>query len=160
MGIQLSPAEQEAINQRPTQNLQAFLSYSRGLMAEDRGDFGAAQADFERAAALDPNFRAAIQSSATAGNLSAASQQSVTSVETAVSQSSTLQGAGPSAPVGDALNSGTNTVAPTTTTTTAQSTGTTTLTTATDRNPIPEATGTQGGQRATGTIVIIIQRPK
>jgi len=160
LGIQLSPAEQEAINQRPTQNLQAFLAYSRGLQAEDQGNFGAAQADFERAAAIDPNFRAAIQGSAAAGNLSAAASQSVSQVETAVSQStsSTLQGPGSGAPVGDALNSGTNTIAPTTTTTTAQTTGT--MTTATERNPIPEATGTQGGQRATGTIVIIIPRPR
>ena len=64
MGIQLTPAERDAINQRPTESLQAFLVYSRGLEAQDRGDFGAAQADFDRAVNIDPTFHAATQSAA------------------------------------------------------------------------------------------------
>jgi hypothetical protein len=59
MGITLSPAEQRAISERPTADLQAFLSFSRGLEAEDRGDYTAAEADFNAAVARDPNFRAA-----------------------------------------------------------------------------------------------------
>jgi len=160
MGIQLSPAERAAINQRPTQNLQAFLMYSRGLVAQDNGDFSAAQADFDQAATLDPSFRAAVQGAATATSLSAASQQSVSQVESAVSQTSTIEGGTPPAPVGDALNSGTNSVAPTTTSNTATTTGTVTTPPPTDRgSPIPETTGTTGGQRATGQIIIIITRP-
>src|SRR4029077_19465195 len=31
LGIQLTPAERQALDQRPTQNLQAFLAWSRGL---------------------------------------------------------------------------------------------------------------------------------
>ncbi|HXY19561.1 MAG TPA: CsgG/HfaB family protein [Gemmatimonadales bacterium] len=159
MGIQLTPAEQQAIQQRPTQNLQAFLLYSRGLEAQDRGDFAAARADFNQASALDPNFRAASQSAATATNLSAASQQTVTQVENVVSQNSTIQGPTPPPPTQDALTTATNTVAPTNATNTAQSTGTTTQQPTTERSPLPDATGTLGGQRVTGNVVIIIKRP-
>ena len=160
LGIQLSPAEQDAINQRPTESLQAFLVYSRGLEAQDRGDFGAAQADFDRAVNIDPTFHAATQSAATATNLSAASQQTVTQVETGVSQTQSLQGP-QVAPVQDQLVQGSNTVNPTTGNDTANQSGGTTQTQqpTTTRNTIPDATGTAGGQRATGTVVIIIKRP-
>jgi TolB-like protein len=59
MGINLSPAERRAISERPTADLQAFLAFSRGLEAEDRGDFQAAAAEFNAAVARDPNFRSA-----------------------------------------------------------------------------------------------------
>ena len=159
MGIQLTPAEQAAINQRPTENLQSFLAYSRGLEAQDQGDFGAAQADFDRAATLDPTFRAATQSAANATNLSAASQQTVSQVETGVSQTQTLQSP-QAAPVQDALILGSNTVNPTNGAQTAdQGGGTTQQQPTTTRNTIPDATNTTGGQSATGSVVIIIRRP-
>jgi len=59
MGITLSAAERRAISERPTADLQAFLAYSRGLEAEDRGDFQAAADQFNAAVARDPNFRTA-----------------------------------------------------------------------------------------------------
>ncbi len=59
LGVNLSPAERQAINERPTADLQAFLAFSRGLEAEDRGDYAGAAAQFQAAAARDPNFRAA-----------------------------------------------------------------------------------------------------
>jgi TolB-like protein len=165
LGIQLSPAERQAVDQRPTENLQAFLSFSRGLEAQDRGDFGAAQAAFDQAAALDPSFRAAVTSAANASNLSAASQQSVGQVETAVSQTSSIQAPPPTAPVSDALAQASNNVNPSNGGDTAnqnggstQSTGGTTHTTERG-NPIPDATNTTGGQRATGSVIIIIKRP-
>jgi tetratricopeptide (TPR) repeat protein len=157
MGIQLSPAERDAINQRPTENLQAFLIYSHGLEAQDRGDFGAAQADFDHAVTLDPNFRAASQSAATATNLSAASQQTVSQVETGVSQTQTLQGP-PSAPVQDALVQGSNAVNPTNAAQTADQSGTNTQQ-QTVRNTTPDFTNTAGGHPSTGNIIIIIRRP-
>jgi len=159
LGIQLSPAERAAINQRPTQNLQAFLAYSQGLEAEDRGDFGAAQADFDHASSLDPSFRAAAAGAANAGNLSAASQQSVGQVETAVSQSTTIGGAGP-APLSDALAQASNNVTPSNGVETSSQNGGGGTTPSTNRgNPLPDATGTSGGQQATGSVVIIIKRP-
>ena len=59
MNIQLSPAEQRAISERPTADLQAFLAFSSGLEAEDRGDYQAAGEAYGRAAARDPNFKVA-----------------------------------------------------------------------------------------------------
>ncbi len=161
LGIQLSPAEREAINQRPTQNLQAFLIYSRGLAAQDRGDFGAAQADFDQASVLDPSFRAAAVSAASATNLSAASQQTVSQVETVISQTAIIEPPPSPAPVQDALTQGSNNVNPTTGSETATLGGGTNQTTpGTGRgNPIPDATNTTGGQASTGSVVIIIKRP-
>ncbi len=59
LGIKLTPAEQRALAERPTADLQAFLAFSRGLGAEDRGDFSAAAAEYRAAAGRDPSFRAA-----------------------------------------------------------------------------------------------------
>ena len=59
LGIVLTPAEQRAIAERPTADLQAFLAFSRGLEAEDRGQFNDAAQFFQQAAARDPSFSAA-----------------------------------------------------------------------------------------------------
>ena len=159
LGIQLSPAEQQAIDQRPTENLQAFLAFSRGLEAQDRGDFGAAQAAFSQAASLDPGFRAAAASAANASNLSAASQQSVGQVETAVSQSTTIEAPPPTAPIQDALTSASDNVNPSNGAETANQGGGVTQPTTVRGNPIPDATNTAGGQSVMGRIVIVIKRP-
>ncbi len=59
MNIQLSPAEQRTLSERPTADLQAFLAYSRGLLREDAGDFAGAASAYGEAARRDPAFRAA-----------------------------------------------------------------------------------------------------
>lgn len=59
MGVVLSPAERRAITERPTADLQAFLAFSRGLEAEDRGDYLEAARLFREAARRDRGFRAA-----------------------------------------------------------------------------------------------------
>jgi hypothetical protein len=69
MGITLTPAEQRAVSERPTADLQAFLAFSRGLQAEDNGDFAGAAAAFSAAVAQDPNFRAARDRNARAQRL-------------------------------------------------------------------------------------------
>jgi len=61
LGIALTPAQQRAIAERPTADLQAFLAFSRGLEAEDQGRFGEAAQFYQQAAARDPSFRAARQ---------------------------------------------------------------------------------------------------
>lgn len=61
LGITLSPAEREAIGRRPTADMQAFLAFSRGLVAEDRGDLEAASSSYEAATRLDRTFRSARQ---------------------------------------------------------------------------------------------------
>jgi hypothetical protein len=59
LGITLTPAEERALSERPTADLQAFLAFSRGLEAEDRGDFSAAEREYEAAMQADPGFRSA-----------------------------------------------------------------------------------------------------
>ena len=61
MGITLTPAERAAISERPTRDIQAFLLYSRGLEAQDRGDYRTASQSFQAAAQHDPGFGAAQQ---------------------------------------------------------------------------------------------------
>lgn len=71
LDITLTPAERRAIEKVPTQNLQAFLAYSRGLRQEDEGRYAEASASYQRAAELDPNFEAAANRADQAASLSA-----------------------------------------------------------------------------------------
>jgi tetratricopeptide (TPR) repeat protein len=82
LGITLTPAERVAISERPTRDLQAFLLYSKGLEAEDRGDFVAAAQAFQRAAGIDPGFRAASQQAATSQDAQAATAAPATDIAT------------------------------------------------------------------------------
>ena len=59
LGYQLSQAELNLILENGTQNLAAFLAYSRGLVAEDMGDYSAAAMHYGDAARADPSFRQA-----------------------------------------------------------------------------------------------------
>ena len=56
MGIELTPTERQQIEFIPTQNIQAFLAYSRGLEEEDVGAYSLAAGFYRRAAQLDPSF--------------------------------------------------------------------------------------------------------
>ncbi|MBI4541861.1 MAG: tetratricopeptide repeat protein [Gemmatimonadetes bacterium] len=161
LGIQLSDAEREAINQRPTQNLQAFLAYSRGLEAEDQGDFSAAQQAFTQAAGLDPSFAVAAQSATAAADLSVAAAQSVGDVEAVVVQS---EGQESGAAAGaseesrrEALREGANQVAPTQTAQAEQATAPSTP--PGQRDTTAETTRTEGPRATSGTVIIVIRRP-
>jgi TolB-like protein len=59
LGLTLTDAEERAILTIPTENLLAFLAYSRGLDARDRGDFAKAREEFQQAVKIDPQFAAA-----------------------------------------------------------------------------------------------------
>ncbi len=56
MGIVVSNAEREAIEDVPTSSLQAFLLYCIGLEKERERDYRAAETYFNRAVELDPGF--------------------------------------------------------------------------------------------------------
>lgn len=64
LGVTLTTAERNAIEQRPTRSLQAFLAYSRGLRLEDQGKYDEASRSFQDALRLDPGFGQASQKSA------------------------------------------------------------------------------------------------
>jgi hypothetical protein len=55
----LTAEEIAEIERAPTQDLQAFLAFCRGLQEEDAGNFGAAAEAYRRARTQDPSFREA-----------------------------------------------------------------------------------------------------
>jgi tetratricopeptide (TPR) repeat protein len=59
LGLELTQAEREQILRQGPKSLAAFLAYSRGLEAMDRGDYGAAARHFRSAAQADRSFQAA-----------------------------------------------------------------------------------------------------
>jgi hypothetical protein len=61
LGIQLTEAERQRIMRQGPKNLAAFLAYSEGLEALDRGDYRAAAAAFSAAVRADPSFQQAQQ---------------------------------------------------------------------------------------------------
>jgi hypothetical protein len=91
LGVTLTVAERNAVEQRPTRLLAAFLSYSRGLAAEDEGRFDDAARYFSEAARLDPSFGAAQQKSQEVKAVSAGTGVNAASVE--VSLKGTSEGA-------------------------------------------------------------------
>lgn len=81
LGVQLSAAEQREFDKRPTGNLQAFLAFSRGLMAEDAGRLDDAVRFFENARSIDPGFSAALQRAQNAAAAQAGAQVTTARVE-------------------------------------------------------------------------------
>jgi TolB-like protein len=61
LGVTLTVAERNAVEQRPTRSLAAFLAYSRGLTAEDDGRLDDASRFYRDALRIDPGFGAARQ---------------------------------------------------------------------------------------------------
>lgn len=61
LGVNLTPAERVAVEQRQTQNLAALLAYSKGVRYEVEGDYGAAAREYRNALRLDPGFALAGQ---------------------------------------------------------------------------------------------------
>jgi len=59
LGIQLTDAERQRIHRQGPKNLAAFLAYSQGLEALDRGDYRMAGQAFSAAVRADPSFQQA-----------------------------------------------------------------------------------------------------
>lgn len=56
LGVELTPAERERVNQRPTESIQALLAFGEGLEAGDGARFAVAAGHFAEAVRLDPGF--------------------------------------------------------------------------------------------------------
>jgi TolB-like protein len=59
LGIQLTAAERERVEQRPTRNVRALLEFGLGLAADDAGRYADARRHFTAAARADRGFTAA-----------------------------------------------------------------------------------------------------
>jgi tetratricopeptide (TPR) repeat protein len=81
LGVQLTVAERNAIEQRPTRSLAAFLAYSRGLTAEDEGRFDDASRYYRDAVRFDPDFGSALQKNRDADALVIGSRTSTQAIE-------------------------------------------------------------------------------
>ncbi len=73
LGITLTPAQRQRVEQRQTTQLAALVAYGRGVQAEAKGDAIGATAAFEEASRLDAAFSAA--RSQLSGGPAAASQR-------------------------------------------------------------------------------------
>lgn len=82
LNVTLTPAERQLVERRPTNNMDAFMAYSRGLIALDDGRFADAARFFDSARSLDPGFGAAaaqfqaMQAAASGTEVSAATIES------------------------------------------------------------------------------------
>ena len=85
LGITLTTAERNLIEERPTKSIQAFLAYSKGLKLEDEGKYDEAARSFNDASRMDPSFGAA----STKGKESAAAALGVTMTVASVEQQTT-----------------------------------------------------------------------
>jgi tetratricopeptide (TPR) repeat protein len=152
LGIQLTVAERQRILQQGPKNLVAFLAYSEGLDALDRGDYRAAAAAFSASVRADPSFQAAQQQQQAAEAAPAVRESGgdvVTVVEAVAEMSAPIE------PVSlGALQSATTDVSPTLGDVVAQN-GTSSIQT----NPTPESKGISSIAQASGVIRIIFRRP-
>jgi tetratricopeptide (TPR) repeat protein len=162
LGIPATPQQRAAILQRPTENLQAFLAYSRGLVASDAGRLEEAANFFDNARSLDPSFgaaavraseaRAALQGqsvtpAAIEADLQGAERQVVSSAERgALANTRDMLGTTLSRAIADVNPSP------------ADAIGRAVQTEATARDPVASTTGAEQAAR-TATIIIIIRRP-
>jgi tetratricopeptide (TPR) repeat protein len=172
MGIVLTPAERTAVSERPTQDLQAFLLYSRGLESQDRGDFSAAAQSFQAAAQRDPSFAAAAQQAATSADAAAAAAAPAGEIAGALPApggGTVPPGASLLGGVNSTVPSGTSTIDAVPTTSSIEiasgggdgGTGPTIGVPPTQPNPVCEAANCQGPQNVIliGNIIIIVRRP-
>ncbi len=141
LGVTLSPAERNAIEQRPTRSMQAFLAYSRGLTAEDEGRYDDAGRYFNEAIRIDPGFSSAQQKSQEVRQVTVGAGVTAATVE--VSLKGTAEGA--------VVNAASQGNAPTSATTTA-GLGSTVQNTAGDLNPSVSGSAT-GGAAGNGAVV-------
>lgn len=90
LGVELTPAEEQAILDNRMNNVLAFLAYGRGLRELDLGNFEAAQAEFETMMTLEPGgyqgAEAAMAEAATLVDATASSTDDLADVASATGE--------------------------------------------------------------------------
>jgi len=158
LGIRLTEAERQRILAQGTKSLAAFLAYSRGLDAMDRGDYAAAARNFGEAVRADPGFQAAQQGQEAAVATPVVQQAGGGEIVTVVQ--AVEQVTAPSEPATrDALSAATLEIAPTTGDVIAQVGSATSGTTTIDRHLAPESQGLPSIISVVNGITIIFRRP-
>ena len=169
LGVTLTVAERNAVEQRPTRSLAAFIAYSRGLAADDEGRYDDAARYFNDAVRLDPGFGAAQQKGQAAG--AAAAGSAVTTQTIQASLRGTSEGAVAAAAAQGSLSSGSlgstiqsaanglNGSAASDATAVASINVTTTPSIVPTKEPVSVGLGAEGVTQI-GTITIQLPRPK
>jgi len=152
LGIQLTEAERQRILRQGPRSLAAFLAYSQGLEAMDRGDYRAASAAFNAAVRADPTFSAAREQQQAAGAAPAV-ESSPGDVITIVEAAADLSFPAEPASLGALLQSTTD-VSQTLSDVTSQN-GISSVV----RHPTPESQGVTSIVQASGVIRIIFKLP-
>lgn len=162
LGIELTEAERQQILRQGPKSLVAFLAYSRGLDAMDRGDYDAAMRSFRAAAQADPGFQSARQGQQAAAAAPVVQQiiggaivTVVQAVEQVTAASEPEGGAAPAA----VLSATKLDVAPTSGDVIAQAGGVTSGTSILERHLTPEALGLPSIVSVANGITIIFVRP-
>lgn len=168
MSVTLLASERAEFDRRRVPSLQAFLAYSRGLMAEDEGRLDDAITLFESARSLDPGFGAALQRAQSASAARSGTQFSSATVQQGLRNSSEGQvvtaaqrGNTTDATLNVTLNNAIGDVNPTVTTTVQSTTGGTTTgsTAPPTTTAVAEKTGTDQPATRIGQVTIVIKKP-
>ena len=161
LGIQLTDAERQRILRQGPRNLAAFLAYSEGLEAMDRGDYAAAAQAFGAAVRSDPSFQAAQQQQQTAEAAPTVQQAAAADIVTVVEAVDRVR-APQEPPLTDALDAARKDTQASPSDVTGGITGGAADVTgreATKPNPTPDSRGISTLTQASGVIRIIFRLP-
>ncbi|HYV98918.1 MAG TPA: tetratricopeptide repeat protein, partial [Gemmatimonadaceae bacterium] len=165
LGIRPTPEQTAAIQgNRPTNNLTAFLAYSRGLAASDAGRLDEAAQFFDNAHSIDPGFAAAAMRAANARASSAGAGITTAQIETKLKGSSEGQtvsaaehgtvSSQSSSSLGTTIQNALADVNPSAADAIGRSS-----TSASNRDPASSTTAKDQATVKTGTLTIVIKRP-
>src|SRR5688500_12182639 len=104
LGVTLTAAERERINENRTGNLLAFLAYGRGLEALDRGNYTEASVFFNQATQLDPQFTRAQAQRQEAVQLQTAGEVTTAEIATSGAAEATGQAVDAASPIAASSN--------------------------------------------------------
>jgi tetratricopeptide (TPR) repeat protein len=164
LGVTLTAEQRDLVMQRPTRSVAAFVAFSDGLLAEDRGDLAGAHDHFERALREDPGFSLAIQRQASAAQALGGEVLTTAAIEGTIE--GTAEGAAADAaeqgrvagiddsPLGATLRDALGDVVATPIGDAARGGGAPSA-----RDPLSSATGSDEPTGTPGRVVIIIRQP-